>query len=120
MADMDLNDDMAKVVRWTVVSLDRFGGGENVLAYGEQLVTENLSADDYKVRVAVKYAHEHSGLLDGVRKNLRVTYEVLARFEREPLRFDENSLKSFQDIAKNLATMSTIGDRIDRIGDRIG
>jgi hypothetical protein len=107
MADMDLSDDQAKLVRWKVLSLDRFQG-ETVLGQGEEVVTDNLTAIDYTVRVTATFMENHT-INRGQLKNLRVWFDVLARFEREKLEYETRTLDRLAGIERNLAA---IGDKI--------
>ena len=109
MADMDLSDDQVKLVRYKVLDLRR--GGENVLFSGEELLWENMTADAYKVRVTAKFMRTAGGLAipEADLSFLRVWFEVLDRYEREKLHYDEQNLIKLQGIVDQLAT---IGNRI--------
>ncbi len=104
MADTDLSDDQVKLVRYRILNLDR--GEEAVLHHGEELVWENLTADAYKVWKAAQYMQQHEVPASRLRF-LRVWFEVLDRYEREKLLFQDDALRRLQGIEFQLARIGS-------------
>lgn len=104
MSDMDLNDDEVKLVRYRILNLDR--GAEQVLASGEELVWENLSSDGYKVWKTAQFMRDNA-IADSRLRFLRVWFEVLDRYPREKLLFQEDALDRLKGIEFQLARIGS-------------
>jgi len=124
MADTNLNDDMLKLVRYKVLFVKR--DYEHAFPEVEELVKENTTSTSYagwkiaefiqhlkdeKTALPTKWQEKHYprdaehrkgdkllGLPDGDKKYLRVYFEVLDRYVREKLEYEEDHLSVLRDI----------------------
>jgi hypothetical protein len=118
--DNDLNDDMLKLVRYKILFVKR--DSEHAFDEEEELVSDNMDGSAFEAwKVAAfiqkmqrkevdalgklksydaKYLKDGklTGLDDNDKKYLRVYYEVVARYPREKLKYEEDYVKAFQDI----------------------
>lgn len=105
--DTNLADDMVKLVRYTIVTIER--DHERILHRGEELVTDNmtddafaswmiasyLQSDDYRHKTAADPRHE---VPHGQKKYLRVFYEVLGRWPKQDRKYEKRQLEILEGI----------------------
>lgn len=103
MPDTNLNDDMVKLVEFSIVSIER--ESERILKTGQIIVTDDLTGNAFSnARVAEWVCwqdEERESLSEEARRRhhkakpdtLRVYYNVLDRWPKEDLKRDEKSLR---------------------------
>lgn len=102
-----LDDDMVKLVSYTIVSVRR--GAERVMPGGERtvVVTDRLSGEAFIAWIIAKYVQEQQGTDNAVptedEEYLRLYYVVSNRWPREPLKFPEKQIRLLQEIRNGLA-----------------
>jgi hypothetical protein len=103
-----LDDEMVKLVAYTIVSLRR--GHEHIMAGGKDqiLVLEKLTEEQFVARLIAQYTSS-SNFLDlpeaereADQKYLRVYYVVSRRWPREPKKFEERQIKVLGEIKDRL------------------
>ena len=105
--DTNLSDDMVKLVRYTIVSIER--DHERIIHHGEEIVTDNLTDDAFASWMIASYLqsreyaqrrsedprheieHEH-------KKYLRVCYEVLCRWPKQDRKYEKRQLEVLEGI----------------------
>ena len=92
MPDTDLSGDAAKLVRYTLLTVER--EAERVIERGELLVTDDMDAQGFRAWVIGR----HCGYDGGRNRFLRVAFDVLARYEREPLRHRRRQIEVLEEI----------------------
>jgi hypothetical protein len=121
MADTNLNDEMVKLVEYTILTIER--GREEFLEQGRALVTDDLTGDAFPNARIAEWTKKNPGRIsehgnatgDGIRAStLRVYYNVLDRWPKEDLkkdektvRHDEEQLKILREIADRLPLVAT-------------
>ena len=120
MPDMDLSDDQLKLVRYKILFVKR--NYECAFGEVEEILHDHLTESDFKGWKLAEFAEgvpslqsshlpskwrkylcENGGCLRHEdRKYLRVYYEVLDRFPREELRYEEQTLDRLQGIEYQL------------------
>lgn len=102
MSDANLSDDQTKLVRYTIVSVER--DRERKLEEDEILVTENLTPDGFAAWRIAAYLQrpDHEEIPHEEEKHLRVCHEVLCRWPRESLHYQERQLEELQGIREAL------------------
>lgn len=122
--DKDLNDDMLKLVRYKILFVKR--DFEHAFDEEEELISDNMDGAGYtawkvaqfiqllgdkETRVPKKWGgypehyrqgHVLTGLPEDDKKYLRVFYEVLERYPREKLKYEEDQLKVLREISRNI------------------
>lgn len=101
----NLDDDMVKLVAYTIVSLRR---GKEMLMPGGQdqtLVMHRTTAEDFIAQLIAQYTAKklYAPTLDEedwekARKYLRVYYVVSQRWPREPMKFEERQIEVLEEI----------------------
>jgi hypothetical protein len=110
MNDRDLSDDMLKLVRYKILYVRR--DDERVLYNGEELVYDSFSGDAYSAWKVAEYIHHHSEIKDKDEKYLRVYFEVLERYPRQKLEYEERTLKAQERGARALESLEVSVARI--------
>jgi hypothetical protein len=102
MADTNLNDEMVKLVEFTIVTIER--GNERKLVGPEQiLVTDDLTGNAFSNARIADWSETAKGKDADVRSNtLRVYYNVLDRWPKEDLKKDERQIEYLKEIADEL------------------
>lgn len=86
--DTHLSDDMVKLVRYDIVSIER--DALEMLVTGEhELFDENMDAQAFANWVTAKHADKVAGKDS---KYLRVTYEVLQRWAKQDREYERKQL----------------------------
>ena len=95
--DMSLNDDMVKLVRFTIVNIER--DKEKILARDEEVVTDALSDDAFASWMISKHVKPYDGKGDDdPRKYLRVSYEVVSRWPKQDRKYEKRQLEVLEGI----------------------
>jgi hypothetical protein len=100
--DRNLNDDMVKLVRYSIVNIAR--DQERILHKGEQLVTDNMTDDSFASWMIASYlqspeAARHPGEVSHEQKKyLRVFFEVLSRWAKQDRKYEERQLRVLSEI----------------------
>lgn len=91
MVQQDLNNDMVKLVEYTIVSVAR--GNEGALPDGSSQVvfTERMTSEAFAAWRIADYTANHPIEPDAT-KFLRVYYKVLESWPKEDLRYEEKRL----------------------------
>ena len=110
MGDVDLEDEMVKLVSYAIVSIKR--GAERVMpgGMGAVIVTDSMSKETFISWIIARYlqskAYEELSSKDQLseedRKYLRVDYAVPRRWSREPLEFEERQVAVLEQISNAL------------------
>jgi hypothetical protein len=110
MSPSSLNDDMVKLVSYTIVSLKR--DAERIMpgGSGSILVTDNMSGEAFASWMIARYlqSDDYEKLEEGKKlakddeKYLRIDYVVSRRWPRQPLRFEERQVEVLRQISKGL------------------
>jgi hypothetical protein len=102
MSDRNLADDQVKLVHYVLVSIAR--GDEHVLDHGTgyEIVTDDMSGEAYVGWRIARYfqQEEHERLHEDDKKHVRVCYQVLCRWPRRALGFENRQLDRLGDIAE--------------------
>jgi hypothetical protein len=108
VADTHLGDDMVKLVEYSIITVKRgqgeggdHSGGEQELDAGRKVITDNLTEDAFVTWVVADFLKDEKkgkNLPDSDRKYLRVYYNVLKRWPREELHFEEDQLAELRGI----------------------
>lgn len=106
MADVDLEDEMVKLVSYTIVSIKR--GAERIMpgGMGAVIVTDSMTREAFISWVVASYLQSKAyaalsskeRLSEEDRKYLRVDYAVPRRWSREPLDFEERQIAVLDEI----------------------
>ena len=106
-----LNDDMVKLIAYTIVSLKR--NEERIMPGGTDqiLVTDNMSGETFASWMIARYLQsEDYKKLDPSKKlskedekYLRLDYVVRRRWPRQPLRFEERQVELLRQIGGAIA-----------------
>jgi len=95
--DQTLNDDRVKLVRYTIVSVER--DCEKLVVRGEEeLVTDNIESDAYIAWKIAQHCRD-TGKDESTGKFLRVYYEVLRSWERPK---EDSQVKVLKEIRDNI------------------
>jgi hypothetical protein len=100
MPDMNLADDLVKLVRFTIVSIKR--DDERILTRDEKIFDDNMTDDAFASWVISEYG-DSEGLSSDDRKYLRVSYEVLGRWARQDRKYEKRQLEVLEGIRQELA-----------------
>jgi hypothetical protein len=113
MSDTNLSDDQVKLVRYTIVSVQR--DRERKLEEHEILVTDELTPDGFASwRIAAYFQRpDHEEIPHDEKKHLRVCYRVLCRWRRESLRHERRQLDELRGIRE---AIEASGPRPPRAG----
>lgn len=103
MSDTNLSDDQVKLVRYTIVSVER--DRERKLEEDEILVTDELTPDGFASwRIAAYFQRpDHEEIPHDEKKHLRVCYRVLCRWQRESLLYERRQLDELRGIREAIA-----------------
>ena len=97
MSDMSLSDDMVKLVRFTIVNIER--DREKILAKDEEIVTDSMTDDAFASWMISKHVKPHGGSGDDdPRKYLRVSYEVVSRWPKQDRKYEKRQLEVLEGI----------------------
>lgn len=98
--DTNLSDDMVKLVRYSIVSIER--DDERILVDGaEKLFDDNVDGEAFATWVTSDLARER-GLSNEDRKYLRVSYEVLDRWPKQDREYERRQLEVLEGIRDRL------------------
>ncbi len=103
MADKNLNDDMVKLVEYTIVNIDR--SNYRIICSGHELFDENMSGDAFASWVISQNSDtiaKELGKKDYDSKYLRVYYNVQERWARLDLKYEERQLDILEKIEKKM------------------
>jgi hypothetical protein len=106
MSDTSLSDDLVKLVRYTIVNIER--DREAIVGRGEEIVTDNLSDDAFASWMIAKhvpldsYKGKNGWGEDDARKSLRVCYEVLGRWPKQDRKYEKRQLEILEGIKEAL------------------
>ena len=115
MSPQSLNDDMVKLVSYTIVSIKRDaerlmpGGTDSLLVtdnmsgetFAAWMIARYLQSDDYKKLLEdsrKKLVKEKERFLEEDEKYLRIDYVVRRRWLRQPLQFEERQVEVLRQI----------------------
>ncbi|HUP42571.1 MAG TPA: hypothetical protein VM599_05110 [Thermoanaerobaculia bacterium] len=103
MSDTNLHDDQVKLVRYTIVSVER--DRERKLEEDEILVTDELTPDGFASwRIAAYFQRpDHEEIGHEEKRHLRVCYRVLCRWQRESLHYQSRKLDELRGIREAIA-----------------
>jgi len=97
MAEKNLSDDMLKLVQYCIVCIER--GHEKVLVCNEcKLFSDNMTDCDFDGWVLADYTQHNKVPCD--KKFLRVTYEVVGRWPKQDLNYQEKQLQRLSGIQR--------------------
>ncbi|HBL30311.1 MAG TPA: hypothetical protein DD490_26045 [Acidobacteria bacterium] len=118
MSDTNLNDDMVKLVRYTILTIQRDdehvlgdprNGQKNLtMARGEKVVTDSMSEEAFSNWVITDYLRQPGRediKDDEERKYLRVCYEVLGRWAKQDRKYEKRQLETLQGIQNVLGEL---------------
>jgi len=107
MSDTNLSDDQVKLVRYTIVSVQR--DRERKLEEDEILVTDELTPDGFASwRIAAYFQRpDHEEIPHDEKKHLRVCYRVLCRWQRESLHYQSRKLDELRGIREAIEASGT-------------
>lgn len=99
--DTNLSDDMVKLVRYTIASIER--DHERIIYHGEKIVTDNMTDDAFASWVIASYLqsdeHARGGHIEHhEKKYLRVCSEVLCRWAKQDRKYEERQLRVLDQI----------------------
>jgi len=105
--DTNLSDDMVKLVRYTIVSIER--DHERIIHHNEEIVTDNLTDDAFASWMIASYlqSKEYMRKVDedprhkirhDHKKNLRVCFEVLCRWPKQDRKYEKRQLEVLEGI----------------------
>lgn len=99
-----LDDDDVKLIPYTIVSIRPLHERAVDGGSGEEVVAERMTTDAFLSLVIGKYLQSDDGhkLDEQDRQYLRVHYEVVHRWPREPLRFREQRLDVMRDMSAKM------------------
>jgi hypothetical protein len=101
----NLDDEMVKLVAYTIVLLQR--DREMILPGGQDqtLVKDRMTGDDFVAQLIAQYAAKRlyattltDAEWDRARKYLRVYYVVSQRWPREPMKFEERQIRVLEEV----------------------
>lgn len=95
MADTNLSDDDVKLVRFVLLTVKR--EDERILESGDILVTENLDGSGFDAWIIGKYVRKYD-IRQEDHKYLRVYFEVLERYSKEPFRHEQKQVRVLEEI----------------------
>ena len=98
MADKNLGDDMVKLVEYTIVSIER--GKEEIVESGHKLFDDDMTGDAFASWVIAEEVPKKKNGYDS--KYLRVSYNVLDRWPRQDLKYEERQLEILGQIEKKI------------------
>jgi hypothetical protein len=115
MSPQSLNDDMVKLVSYSIVSIKRDaerlmpGGSDSILVtdsmsgetFTSWMIARYLQSDDYKKLLEdskKKIVKEKERFLEEDEKYLRIDYVVRRRWPRQPLQFEERQVEVLRQI----------------------
>lgn len=111
VATDSLDDELVKLVAYTIVSVKR--GDERVMpgGMGTLIVTDSMSREAFVAWIIARYLQSKAyvaldrseKLSRDDRKYLRVDYAVGRRWPREPLEFEERQIEVLEQISDALA-----------------
>lgn len=104
-----LQDDMVKLVAFTIVSVRR--GAERTMpgsyGAGSVVVTDRMTPDSFAAWVIQRYlatlSPEERKAIQADLQYLRVDYAVPRRWPREPLQFEKNQVAALREVRDSLA-----------------
>lgn len=100
--DTNLNDDLIKLVRFSVVSIER--DRERVLRHGEQLVLDAMSGEAFSSwMVAVYLQSTDVPIQEEEKKYLCVCFAVLCRWPKQDREFEKRQIEVLDEIREALA-----------------
>lgn len=90
--DSNLSDDMVKLVRYTIVNIER--DNEGIVKRGEEIVTDNMTDDAFSAWMVSKHVDDIDLPYRGEdpRKYLRVSWEVLSRWPKQDRKYEKRQL----------------------------
>lgn len=116
MPDTNLNDDMVKLVEFTIVTIER--GKERLLERPSQvIVTDDLTGNAFSNARIADWVMKDRGDRTVRTDTLRVYYNVLDRWPKEDLKAIERTVDAEEDQARNLREQITV---LREIADKIG
>lgn len=100
-----LDDDDVKLIPYTIVSIRPLHERAVDGGTGEEVVAERMSTDAFMSFVIGKYLQSDDGrkLDEQDRQYLRVHFEVVHRWPREPLRFREQRLDVMREMSAKMS-----------------
>lgn len=93
--DVNLSDDMVKLVRYNIVSIAR--DAEKILKRGEEIFSDNMTDEAFATWVISQYA-DSIGMSPEKRKYLRVSHEVLGRWPKQDRKYEKRQLEVLEGI----------------------
>jgi hypothetical protein len=95
MADKNLSGDTIKLVRYILLLIKR--EHECILASGYELIDDDTDDSGFNARIIAGYAKGHQ-IDEDDRKYLRVSYEVLERYTKQPFRHEQKQVAVLEQI----------------------
>jgi len=96
-ADVDLDDEMVKLVAYSIVSLKPDDERMMPEGAGQIVVARRMSGDDFASWTLAKYVQEQA-VDAGELKYLRVYFVVSTRWPREDRKFEERHVSALREI----------------------
>lgn len=100
MSDVSLSDDMVKLVQFAIISVRRdiydLEAPEGPLVSGQEVVSDNLRDMDFSSYIIARYC-DQIPVWD--RRYIRVWYQVLERWPKSSLNYEERQLRELRRIA---------------------
>jgi len=106
MGNKDLNNDYMKLVKYTIVCVDR--GHERILHTDERLVLDPMGHETFASWVIAEYL-QAKPLADEEKKYLRVSFDVLDRWSREEFAYEERQIEVLEQIRDRLCHEGQFG-----------
>ncbi len=115
MSEHDLNDNLVKLVRYSIVSIER--GRERVLVCNKcKVFADKMNPCDFQAWIVADYCRRYR-VDPATQKFLRVAYRVLGRWPKAPLYYESNQLERLEEIVLAILTTDESRRQIDSSGD---
>ena len=104
MADKNLHDDNIKLVRYILLLIKR--EHECILSSGYEMVDDDTDDSGFNARIIAGYVKGHQ-LDEDDRKYLRVSYEVLDRYAKQPFKHEQKQVAVLEQIRDAIREKNT-------------
>lgn len=104
--DKSLSDDMVKLVRFSIVNIER-DHESRLLGPLEEIVDENMTDDAFSTWMILRHGPKipvppNISTADDPRKYLRVSYEVVDRWPKQDRKYEKRQLDLLQEIRTSI------------------
>jgi len=112
MAETNLNDDFAKLIQYSIVSIGRDRPDEKKLLLSDQIVvTENMTGDSFATWMIARFIQDEGmNFPHAEKKYLRVYYNVLDRWPQPDLEYEESQLNALRGIQRAIRDLQPNGN----------